>query len=163
MTRLLACLLMPAALLAAESWSLEKLYTRPFVWGTSPTEITWSKQGHTLLFLWNAEGNRFRDLYAYHPAAILPSVPGDRMAEHAAPAGCCKGPAVSGTRGEDWEWKTSRNDCNGSSRSLGSPSGAARRSPSPCVDGYQNARHSGCRRVCMCDGLWPIRALIFWS
>ena len=31
------------------------------------------------------------------------------------------------------------------------------------VDGYQNARHSGCRRVCMCDGLWPIRALIFWS
>jgi dipeptidyl aminopeptidase/acylaminoacyl peptidase len=37
------------------------------VWGTSPTEVTWSKQGHTLLFLWNAEGNRFRDLYAYHP------------------------------------------------------------------------------------------------
>jgi dipeptidyl aminopeptidase/acylaminoacyl peptidase len=52
----------------AEPWSLEKLYTRPFAWGTPPTDVTWSKQGHTLLFLWNAEGNRFRDLYAYHPA-----------------------------------------------------------------------------------------------
>ena len=64
---LLAWLLLPAAAFAAEAWSLEKLFTRPFAWGTSPTEITWSKQGHTLLFLWNAEGNRFRDLYAYRP------------------------------------------------------------------------------------------------
>src|SRR5579864_8834593 len=64
---LLAWLFLPAAAFAAEAWSLEKLFTRPFAWGTSPTEVTWSKQGHTLLFLWNAEGNRFRDLYAYQP------------------------------------------------------------------------------------------------
>jgi hypothetical protein len=64
---LLAWLLLPAAAFAAEAWSLEKLFTRPFIWGTPPTEIKWSKQGHTLLFLWNAEGNRFRDLYAYRP------------------------------------------------------------------------------------------------
>lgn len=64
---LLAWLLLPAAAFAAEAWPLGKLFTRPFAWGTSPTEIAWSKQGHTLLFLWNAEGNRFRDLYAYDP------------------------------------------------------------------------------------------------
>src|SRR5690242_19322822 len=66
MRRLLGVLLLPAIALA-EPWSLEKLFTRPLVWGTSPMEITWSKQGHALLFLWNAEGGRFRDLYAYHP------------------------------------------------------------------------------------------------
>src|SRR5579863_259725 len=68
MRRLLAWVVL-AAPLAAETWSIEKLFTRPFVWGTSPTDITWSKQGHTLLFLWNAGGNQFHDLYAYHPAA----------------------------------------------------------------------------------------------
>src|SRR5690242_19842522 len=68
MRRLLGVLLLPA-IAFAEPWSLEKLFTRPFVWGTPPSEITWSKQGHTLLFLWNAEGGRFRDLYAYHAAA----------------------------------------------------------------------------------------------
>jgi len=51
---------------AAEMWPLEKLFTRPYVWGTEPTEITWSKKGHTLAFLWNEAGNRFLDLYAYH-------------------------------------------------------------------------------------------------
>ena len=67
MRRLLCSLLFPAITLA-EPWSLEKLFARPFVWGTPPTEIAWSQQGHTILFLWNAEGGRFRDLYAYHPA-----------------------------------------------------------------------------------------------
>ncbi len=70
MTRLLAWLLLPVAAFAAETWSLEKLFTRPFAWGTSPSEVTWSKQGHTLLFLWNAEGNRFKDLYAYRPQQL---------------------------------------------------------------------------------------------
>jgi dipeptidyl-peptidase-4 len=59
--------LLAVAPLAAETWSLKKLYTRPFVWGTSPSEVTWSKQGHVLLFLWNADGNRFLDLYSYNP------------------------------------------------------------------------------------------------
>ncbi len=51
---------------AAEMWPLEKLYSRPFVWGTPPDAIKWSRTGHVLFFLWNAEGYRFRDLYAYH-------------------------------------------------------------------------------------------------
>ena len=53
--------------LTAAPWPIERLYTRPFVWGVSPSEVTWSKQGHTLLFLWNRDGRRFLDLYAYHP------------------------------------------------------------------------------------------------
>src|SRR2546426_2249461 len=65
MRRLLVYLFLATPLAAAGNWSLEKLLIRPFIWGTSPAEITWSK--HVLLFLWNAEGYRFRDLYAYHP------------------------------------------------------------------------------------------------
>ena len=51
------------------TWPLERLFTRPFAWGTRPDRLTWSKQGHTLAFLWNAEGRRFLDLYAYDPSA----------------------------------------------------------------------------------------------
>jgi dipeptidyl aminopeptidase/acylaminoacyl peptidase len=53
--------------LHAEPWPLDRLFSRPFAWGTPPARVTWSKQGHVLLFLWNAEGRRFMDLYAYHP------------------------------------------------------------------------------------------------
>ena len=69
---LLAWLLLPAAAFAAEAWSIEKLFTCPFAWGTSPTEIAWSKRGHTLLFLRNAEGKQFRDLCADHPKSQTP-------------------------------------------------------------------------------------------
>ena len=55
--------------LDAEPWALDRLFSRPYVWGTTPAKVTWSKQGHVLLFLWNAEGHRFMDLYAYHPEA----------------------------------------------------------------------------------------------
>jgi len=51
--------------LRAEPWPLERLFSRPFAWGTAPAKAAWSKQGHVLLFLWNAEGRRFMDLYAY--------------------------------------------------------------------------------------------------
>jgi len=51
----------------AEEWSLERLYSRPYIWGTAPQSLRWSEQGHTLAFLWNAEGGRFLDLYAWHP------------------------------------------------------------------------------------------------
>ncbi|MFN7922150.1 MAG: S9 family peptidase [Bryobacteraceae bacterium] len=53
--------------LRAEFPSLERLYTRPYMWGTLPDRLEWSRQGHTLAFLWNEQGNRFLDLYAYHP------------------------------------------------------------------------------------------------
>ena len=65
--RIFVCLFGAAALVpAAEMWPLEKLYARPYVWGTKPAELAWSKRGHVLGFLWNAEGGRFLDLYAYH-------------------------------------------------------------------------------------------------
>jgi dipeptidyl aminopeptidase/acylaminoacyl peptidase len=51
----------------AQDWSLERLFSRPYVWGTAPSQFSWPRQGHTLVFLWNAEGRRFLDLYAYHP------------------------------------------------------------------------------------------------
>jgi len=63
---LLLCQAWPA--IGAE-WTLERLYRRPYIWGTPPQTLRWSKEGHTLAFLWNAEGHRFRDLYAYHPDA----------------------------------------------------------------------------------------------
>ena len=46
-------------------WPLEKLYARPYVWGTKPEELAWSKHGNMLGFLWNAQGGRFLDLYVY--------------------------------------------------------------------------------------------------
>jgi dipeptidyl aminopeptidase/acylaminoacyl peptidase len=63
MRLLLACLVSTA--FAAAPWPLERLFTRPFVWGTQPERVKWSKKGHTLVFLWNAEGHAFRDLYSY--------------------------------------------------------------------------------------------------
>ncbi|MEZ5398099.1 MAG: prolyl oligopeptidase family serine peptidase [Bryobacteraceae bacterium] len=56
-------------LLAADPWPLEKLFTRPYVWGTSPSAMAWSRTGHRLGFLWNAQGNRFLDLYVYAAGA----------------------------------------------------------------------------------------------
>src|SRR5215213_1730446 len=46
--------------------TLEQLFTRPYAWGTSPSNVRWAKKAPVLLFLWNTEGRRFRDLYAYH-------------------------------------------------------------------------------------------------
>jgi hypothetical protein len=67
MSRTFALLVVTACLAAAETWPIEKLFSRPFVWGTSPQSQAWSKKGRTLAFLWNEQGNRFLDLYAYHP------------------------------------------------------------------------------------------------
>jgi hypothetical protein len=50
-----------------EELILERLFSRPFLWGTAPEQPRWSKEGHKLVFLWNAEGRSFLDLYAYHP------------------------------------------------------------------------------------------------
>src|SRR5437764_5179867 len=65
MRLLLACFISTA--FAAAPWPLERLFTRPFAWGTTPERVKWSKRGHTLAFLWNAEGRAFRDLYSYDP------------------------------------------------------------------------------------------------
>jgi len=65
--RFAAILALFACSLGAEPWPLARLFTRPFAWGTPPARATWSKHGHVLVFLWNAEGGHFLDLYAYHP------------------------------------------------------------------------------------------------
>jgi len=52
---------------AAAMWPLERLFQRPYVWGTSPQKVKWSKKGHVLAFLWDESGHGFMDLYAYHP------------------------------------------------------------------------------------------------
>src|SRR5262249_48179347 len=58
--------LLLAAGARADTWSLERLFTRPFIWGTRPDNIRWSKQGRVLGFLWNSGGGRFLDLYTWH-------------------------------------------------------------------------------------------------
>lgn len=65
--RFLVVALSALGLSHAEEWSLERLFSRPYIWGTAPQSLKWSDQGHTLVFLWNAAGNRFLDLYAWHP------------------------------------------------------------------------------------------------
>ena len=67
--RFLVCFLLLALGAPAQQLTLERLFRRPFLWGTSPDQVTWSKEGHTLAFLWNASGKRFLDLYAYHPGS----------------------------------------------------------------------------------------------
>lgn len=52
-----------AADLAAEDFTIEALYTHPLIVGSPPSNPVWSPDGRQLAFLWNAEGNRFRDLY----------------------------------------------------------------------------------------------------
>ncbi len=70
--RLLVLALLAAAIAPAQQATLERLYKRPFLWGTTPREITWSKKGDTLGFLWNSTGQPFLDLYAWHPGARKP-------------------------------------------------------------------------------------------
>ena len=33
-----------------QGWTLERLYTRPYIWGTAPQSLTWAKDAHTLVF-----------------------------------------------------------------------------------------------------------------
>lgn len=55
-----------ALTLAAHQWSLDRLFTRPFLWGTWPTQIAWAKHAHVVGFVWNEKGETFRDLYVYN-------------------------------------------------------------------------------------------------
>ncbi|MBM3785267.1 MAG: S9 family peptidase [Acidobacteria bacterium] len=54
------------SLAMAAEWPLEKLYTRPFAWGTAPQTLTWAKEKPVLAFLWNESGNRFLDIYVWN-------------------------------------------------------------------------------------------------
>ncbi|TKJ41479.1 hypothetical protein CEE37_02650 [candidate division LCP-89 bacterium B3_LCP] len=48
---------------ATEKFQVKDLYTHPLIVGYPPSGLTWSPDGKKLAFLWNADGNRFRDLY----------------------------------------------------------------------------------------------------
>ena len=65
MFRKIALLLAFATAMPAQDFTLDRLFARPYVWGTSPSQINWAKHAHVLCFLWNAQGQAFRDLYAY--------------------------------------------------------------------------------------------------
>jgi dipeptidyl aminopeptidase/acylaminoacyl peptidase len=66
--RQLGLLLLAGLALPAVEWSLESLYTRPYVWGTPPQSLEWARRRPTLFFLWNESGGRFLDLYSYNAA-----------------------------------------------------------------------------------------------
>jgi dipeptidyl aminopeptidase/acylaminoacyl peptidase len=67
--RLFPSLLLLGSLLGGAPWSVETLFTRPYVWGTPPDGLTWAKKAPRLVFLWNESGRRFMDLYAYDAVA----------------------------------------------------------------------------------------------
>jgi len=66
MLRTIALIVAFATAAPAEDFTLDHLFQRPYVWGTTPSQITWAKHAHVLCFLWNAQGQVFRDLYAYN-------------------------------------------------------------------------------------------------
>ncbi|MBI2687154.1 MAG: S9 family peptidase [Acidobacteria bacterium] len=62
-------MLLLGPVVAGAPWSIESLFSRPYVWGTPPQNLTWAKSAPRLVFLWNESGRRFLDLYAYDAAA----------------------------------------------------------------------------------------------
>ncbi|HTU44265.1 MAG TPA: S9 family peptidase [Bryobacteraceae bacterium] len=64
---LAGAMLLPGAIQSSpDAWSLDRLFTRPYLWGTWPTQLAWAKHAHVLGFLWNAHGETFKDLYVYN-------------------------------------------------------------------------------------------------
>ena len=43
--------------------SLDRIFSTPVLWGTSPSGLAWSKDGQRLAFLWNDKGERFLDIW----------------------------------------------------------------------------------------------------
>lgn len=66
MFRLIAAFFGCALLVGAQDWSLDRLVSRPYLWGTWPSRIAWAKHAHVVGFLWNAKGEAFHDLYVYN-------------------------------------------------------------------------------------------------
>lgn len=62
-------LLLAAGALAAADGDLERLFTRPYLWGTQPQSPEWARKRPLCVFLWNESGGRFLDLYSYDAAA----------------------------------------------------------------------------------------------
>jgi dipeptidyl aminopeptidase/acylaminoacyl peptidase len=64
--RIAAAVLAVALPAVAQDWPMAHLFTRPFVWGTWPSDLAWAKRAHVVGFLWNAHGEAFKDLYVYN-------------------------------------------------------------------------------------------------
>ena len=54
-------------------FSLERLHSRPFIFGTSPKIVKWASNGTRIAFLWNDSGERFFDLW-------MASIPDGKLA-----------------------------------------------------------------------------------
>ena len=52
--------------MTAQELSLDRLFSRPYLWGTWPSQIAWARKAHRLGFLWNAQSGAVRDLYVYN-------------------------------------------------------------------------------------------------
>jgi dipeptidyl-peptidase 4 len=65
MVRLIAAFFSIIAILYGQDWTLDRLFSRPYIWGTWPSQLAWAKHAHVLGFLWNTEGGAFRDVYVY--------------------------------------------------------------------------------------------------
>jgi len=44
-------------------FTLEQLFSRPNIWGEAPSQVKWDKGSQRVAFLWNQEGERFKDLW----------------------------------------------------------------------------------------------------
>jgi dipeptidyl aminopeptidase/acylaminoacyl peptidase len=66
MLRILVLIVAFVGFAPGQEFTLDHLFSRPYVWGTTPSQIAWAKHAHVLCFLWNGEGQAFRDLYAYN-------------------------------------------------------------------------------------------------
>ena len=64
--RNLLLLLFCTTIVPAQELTLARIFSRPYLWGTWPSQLAWAKSSHDLGFLWNAKGEAFRDLYVYH-------------------------------------------------------------------------------------------------
>jgi dipeptidyl-peptidase-4 len=46
--------------------TLREMFTRPLIYGTDPGSLKWSPDSKTLAFLWNEEGEPYKDIYVSH-------------------------------------------------------------------------------------------------
>ncbi|MFN8059312.1 MAG: S9 family peptidase [Vicinamibacterales bacterium] len=60
--------IVPARVTGDEPRSIARLFSRPYLWGTIPANVTWAANSRVVVFSWNAAGQSFRDLYAVEPA-----------------------------------------------------------------------------------------------
>jgi dipeptidyl aminopeptidase/acylaminoacyl peptidase len=64
--RVTGLFLLAASFLHSQTLTLDRLFARPYLWGTWPSQLAWARKAHQLGFLWNEHGGAFRDLYAYN-------------------------------------------------------------------------------------------------